>query len=323
MAAVIVSVAFISFAPSAMALRHGMASGTRSHSSLRSPSIRADVAATPALFSNVGLNTDLKMQLLTLAAALDRGQSFNPTSSDAYAERMSIASGLVQELAAASPPLPTSLEALDGEWELVFTDVSHGIFRSSPFFLAIEEAYRGAGVPEKAELFFRLHELQTCSFGISKIGRVAQTIRSDEGMLYSEFDTNLLSLTALPVVGFWKLLPTFGGCVITASAAKLIEDRIEMEVEYTTSRPVPGLSGLRPLPGDWGKKIAEIIWSLKVPVGPVWKLLPWNKGAPTCSVKLVYFDGDMRIVQDPGGQFFVYARPIAPRPLDEKLASLK
>lgn len=97
-----------------------------------------------------------------------------------------------------------------------------------------------------------------------------------------------------------------------------------MEVEYTTSRPVPGLSGLRPLPGEIGKKIAEVIWQLKVPVGAVWKLLPWNGGnAPTCAVKLVYFDGDMRIVQDPGGQYFVYSRPVAPRPIDEKLASLK
>ena len=32
------------------------------------------------------------------------------------------------------------------------------------------------GAPEKAELFFKLHELQTCSWGVSKIGRVAQRI---------------------------------------------------------------------------------------------------------------------------------------------------
>ena len=34
-----------------------------------------------------------------------------------------------------------------------------------------------------------------------------------------------------------------------------------MEVDYTTSRPVPGLSGL----GKW-------IWDVKVPVGQVWKV---------------------------------------------------
>ena len=36
------------------------------------------------------VNTALKMEVLQLAAALDRGQSYNPTSSDAYTERMAI-----------------------------------------------------------------------------------------------------------------------------------------------------------------------------------------------------------------------------------------
>jgi len=102
---------------------------------------------------------------------------------------------------------------------------------------------------------------------------------------------------------------------VTVSSAKLDGDKIEMEVDYTTSRPVPGLSGLRPLPGEIGLKIAEFIWNIKVPVRLVWNLLPWNKGPPTCSVTLRYFDGDFRVVEDRGGQFFVYARPIAPRPL--------
>ena len=169
--------------------------------------------------------------------------------------------GMIEELIAASPPLPTELSALDGEWELVFTNVAHGIFRSSPFFLAIEDAYTRAGAPDKAQLFFKLHELQTCSWGISKIGRVAQRIDASEGLLYSEFDTNLLSLTTIPVIGFWKLLPTFGGCVVTVSSAAYdaANGKIDMEVQYTTSKPVPGLSGLRPLPGEWGYKIADLM----------------------------------------------------------------
>ena len=283
----------------------------------------ASTVAAPVL-TQTGVNTELKMKILISAAALDRGQSYNPTSSDAYRERMDITTSLMRELIAASPPLPTNLAALDGEWELVFTNVAHGIFRSSPFFLAIQEAYANAGAPDKAELFFKLHELQTCSWGVSKIGRVAQTIDAATGRLYSEFDTNLLSLTVIPILGWFKLLPTFGGCVITASSAALNGDKIDMEVLYTTSRPVPGLSGLRPLPGDLGKQIAQFIWSLKVPVGFVWKLLPWNQGrAPTCSVKLVYFDGDIRIVEDRSGELFLYARPVAPRPLAAKIAEIE
>ena len=286
--------------------------------------MRAASTVVAPVLTQTGVNTELKMKILISAAALDRGQSYNPTSSDAYRERMDITTSLMRELIAASPPLPTNLAALDGEWELVFTNVAHGIFRSSPFFLAIQEAYANAGVPDKAELFFKLHELQTCSWGVSKIGRVAQTIDAATGRLYSEFDTNLLSLTVIPILGWFKLLPTFGGCVITASSAALNGDKIDMEVLYTTSRPVPGLSGLRPLPGDLGKQIAQFIWSLKVPVGFVWKLLPWNQGrAPTCSVKLVYFDGDIRIVEDRSGELFLYARPVAPRPLAAKIAEIE
>jgi len=69
--------------------------------------------------------------------------------------------------------------------------------------------YANVGKPDKAELFFKLHELQTMSWGASKIGRVAQTIDPDNNMLYSEFDTQIFSLTAIPIIGFWKLLPTY------------------------------------------------------------------------------------------------------------------
>lgn len=162
----------------------------------------------------------------------------------------------------------------------------------------------------KSNLFFRLHELQTCSWGVSKIGRVAQRIDASKGYLYSEFDTSIFSLTVIPILGWFKLLPTFGGCVVTATKCKLEEGgRLEMEVDYTTSRKVPGLSGL-PLIGDF-------IWKVNVPVGAIWKLLPWNKGRPpTCKVFVRYLDEDFRIVQDIDGEFFVYTRPVVPRGLD-------
>ena len=162
----------------------------------------------------------------------------------------------------------------------------------------------------KANLFFRLHELQTCSWGVSKVGRVAQRIDPEKGYLYSEFDTSIFSLTVIPILGWFKLLPTFGGCVVTASKCEMKEDgKLEMEVDYTTFRKVPGLEGL-PLLGVY-------IWKLSVPVGALWKLLPWNKGrAATCSVVVKYLDKDFRIVQDIDGEYFVYTRPVVPRELD-------
>jgi hypothetical protein len=258
-----------------------------------------------------------KMKLLQLGASLDRGQAYNPTSGDYYADRMQAATATIRDFVQQYPKPPQSMADIQGEWELVLSTVPHGIFRSSPFFLAIQEAYEvyaeektmGNGMG-KADLFFKLHELQTCSWGISKVGRVAQTITKD--YLYSEFDTSIFSLTVIPILGWFKLLPTFGGCVITAATAKLEDEgTLQMKVDYTTSRPVPGLSGL----GEW-------IWSIKVPVGAIWKLLPWNKGRDAvCKVFIRYVDDDFRIVEDVSGDYFVYTRPVVPRPLD--LSSLQ
>ena len=257
----------------------------------------------------------VKAQILQLGAALDRGQSYNPTSGEYYASSMAIAKSKIESLISLADTdvnVPKSLEDIEGEWELVFTTVKHGIFRSSPFFLAVQEAFEYAVEKEafgvdKATLFFKLHELQTCSWGVSKIGRVAQRIDPKSGYLYSEFDTSIFSLTVIPILGWFKLLPTFGGCVVTAAKAKMTDGGVlEMEVDYTTSRPVPGLRGL----GEW-------IWSLKVPVGAVWKFLPWNQGrSASCSVTVRYVDDDFRVVEDKSGDLFVYSRPVVSRQLD-------
>ena len=187
---------------------------------------------------------ELKMQLLQLGAAMDRGQVFNPTSGLQYMDNMNTARKKIKDLCNLSSKA-FIMDNIDGEWELVLSTVPHGIFRSSPFFLAIQQAYAEVGQPEKAELFFKLHELQTMSWGISKIGRVGQTINKDTGTLSSEFDTNIFALTVIPVFGWWKLLPTFGGCVITESKVTLSEDgEMNLEVDVTRAKPVKGLNTL-------------------------------------------------------------------------------
>lgn len=259
-----------------------------------------DSIPTPAFGRTFGDDTSkLKAAILHYGATLDRGQGFNPTSGEQYKDRMENAIGAVEALCKAGGAPDVTPEKLQGRWELVFSSVPHGIFRSSPFFEAIYDSYAKVGKPDKAELFFKLHELQTMSFGASKIGRVEQTIDPDSGMLYSNFDTQIFSLTALPIIGFWKLLPTFGGCVVTASKMVMNGATLDLEVDYTTAKPVEGLSGL----GDW-------VWDVKVPVGFVWKLLPWNNGPPTCSIEQVYLDEDVRVAKDSSGQYFVYARPV-------------
>ena len=143
------------------------------------------------------------------------------------------------------------------------------------------------------------------SWGVSKIGRVAQTIVASEGRLDSEFDTNLLSLTVIPILGWWKLLPTFGGCVITESKCDMEDDgTMNLEVDLTRAKPVEGLNTL---PGGIGV-------DTKVPVGAVWRLLPWNKGnKATAKIFLEYVDDDFRIMKDIDGSYFVYSRPVVSR----------
>lgn len=296
---------------------------THDHTNLLSSLHVTTTTDTPTLpwFGPTAVKTDentsieqLKAQVLQLGAALDRGQAYNPTSGNYYSGTMAVARRKIQALVECADPevnVPKTLKDIEGEWELVLTTVPHGLFRSSPFFLAVQYAFgyakeKGVG-KEKANLFFKLHELQTCSWGASKVGRIAQRINPETKYLYSEFDTSLFSLTVIPVLGWFKLLPTFGGCVITAATCEMKEGgRLDMEVDYTTSRPVPGLSGL----GKW-------IWDVKVPVGQVWKLLPWNNGrAATCGVVIKFVDDDFRIVEDDDGELFVYSRPVVPRPLD-------
>lgn len=251
----------------------------------------------------------LGMEILQLGASLDRGQGYNPTSGSQYKKNMNVAREKIEAMIASKGSKPLTIENMDGEWELTISTVPHGIFRSSPFFLAIQDAYNLKNESDKALLFFRLHELQTMSWGVSKIGRVGQYINATSKAFTSEFDTQIFSLTTIPFIGWGKILPTFGGCVITES--KIISDEVsnedgkfEVEVEYTTAKEVEGLQAL---PGGLGI-------NTKVPVNAIWKLLPWNEGrAPTATLFLKYVDDNFRIVQDVDGEYFVYTRPVVPR----------
>ena len=108
-------------------------------------------------------------------------------------------------------------------------------------------------------------------------------------------------------IGWGKLLPTFGGRVL--SFARLLppgggdaESReLRMELERTRVEQAPGVP-LLPLLG-------RFLVGNDAPVGAVWRLLPWNRGrAPACALRCSYLDDDTRIVRDRDGAFFVYVR---------------
>ena len=81
----------------------------------------------------------------------------------------------------------------------------------------------------------------------------------------------------------------------------------ELSLEMDTTR-VDEVKGVPRIP-----LLSKLLMEKTVPVGAVWKLLPWNRGrAPVASTFVRYCDDTMRVMQDRDGEWFVYLR----RPID-------
>ena len=246
---------------------------------------------------------DLKTLVYQVAATTDRGQRMNVMIAPMYQEKLIEMKNLVEALVPLSDEITQS--SIEGEWELIYSSVE--LFRSSPFFLAIEKALNDKA---KSDLFFKLHLLQVGSFGLSTVGRVSQYLNFDKGELISTFDTTIFGLTTIPILGWFKLLPTFGGRVVTlAKGLQLKDNKLSMELEKTKVSEVVGL-GKIPF-------LDSILMERWYPVNTVWKLLPWNKENPNCEINVIYIDKELRIIKDMYGALFVYIRPSIPL-LDKK-----
>ena len=238
---------------------------------------------------------EIKNKIYQIAAITDRGQRLNPFISPIYQEKFNEINELIKDLEKHNSAI--SEEKLSGEWELIFSTVE--LFRSSPFFLAIEKALNDEF---KSKLFFKLHQLQVGSFGLSTIGRIAQNIDFDKKEFISTFDTIIFGLTTIPILGWFKLLPTFGGRVITLADELVLKDNsIKMSLQKTKVSKVEGLNKI-PI-------FSKILMDRWYPVKEVWEKLPWNKESPSCEVHVIYLDEDLRIMRDIYGSIFIYIRP--------------
>jgi len=240
----------------------------------------------------------LKALIYQIAAATDRGQRLNAMIAPMYRNKMVEMNKLVENILPLSDEINQS--SIEGEWELIYSSVE--LFRSSPFFLAIEKALDDKS---KSDLFFKLHLLQVGSFGLSTVGRVGQSLNFNKGEMISTFDTTIFGLTTIPILGWFKLLPTFGGRVITSATRLQLKDNIlSMELEKTKVSEIDGL-GKIPF-------FESILMERWYPVKTVWKLLPWNKENPNCELRVIYVDKNLRITRDMYGALFVYIRPSIP-----------
>ncbi len=237
---------------------------------------------------------EIKKKIFQIAAVTDRGQRLNKLIAPVYQEKLIEMDDLIECLKIYSSEI--SAESLSGEWELIYSNVE--LFRSSPFFLAIEKALNNEF---KSNLFFKLHQLQVSSFGISTIGRIVQKIDFEKKEFISTFDTTIFGLTTIPVLGWFKLFPTFGGRVITVADNLVLEDKfLKMNLKKTKVSKVEGLNKI-PL-------FSKLLMERWYPVKEVWENLPWNKVCPSCSVSIIYIDDELRITKDLYGNIFIYIR---------------
>ena len=238
---------------------------------------------------------EIKMDIYKLSATSDRGQRLNSLISPVYQEKLFKIKELIKDLEGKTNEITE--RNLEGDWELIFSNVE--LFRSSPFFLAIEKALNSK---IKSDLFFKLHQLQVSSFGLSTIGKISQNINFEKEELISSFDTIIFGLTTIPIIGWFKLLPTFGGRVTTlANKLSLKNNYLEMTLQKTKVVEVNGLNKI-PL-------FSNILMNKWYPVNEIWLKLPWNKEIPTCNLKIIFVDEEMRIVEDIYGSIFIYIRP--------------
>ena len=237
----------------------------------------------------------IKKKIYQLAAITDRGQRLNKFIAPLYQEKLKEMEDLIDSLKSFNTEV--SEEKLSGEWELIYSTVE--LFRSSPFFLAIEKALNNEF---KSNLFFKLHQLQVGSFGLSTIGRIAQNIDFEKKEFISTFDTIIFGLTTIPIFGWFKLLPTFGGRVITmADELNLTDNNLQMNLRKTKVSKVEGLNKI-PI-------FSKLLMDRWYPVKEVWEKLPWNKESPSCEVSVIYLDDEVRVMKDIYGSTFVYIRP--------------
>ena len=238
--------------------------------------------------------SEIKKKIYLLAATTDRGQRLNKLIAPMYQEKLYEMEKLIENLKSFSSNI--SEESLSGEWELIYSNVE--LFRSSPFFLCIEKALNNE---VKSNLFFKLHQLQVGSFGISTIGRIFQKIDFEKKEFISTFDTTIFGLTTIPVFGWFKLLPTFGGRVVTLANNLVLKDNLlDMKLEKTKVSKVDGLNEI--------PFLSKLLMDRWYPVKEIWDKLPWNKESPNCQISTLYVDNDIRIMKDKYGSIFIYTK---------------
>ena len=237
--------------------------------------------------------SDLKTELLALAASCTRGESATPSD-------LSAARALVSRLEALNPiAQPTIAPECTGTWELVFADTQ--LFRSSPFFMAGRAVCQDGDEAKRYDWFCDMHR---AALAISTIGKVRQIVSKDA--IVSEFETSAGAVPFLtdfvPFASYSGGLPLqiTGSIVSTASVEANMGDgwRLLMDTVEIKGSNLPGLrqaldAGLKLKSRDLGRTLEDLVPSYANP-------------RPLFTTS--YLDGSMRISRDQDGKLFVYVK---------------
>jgi len=173
-----------------------------------------DLIDLPEPIETVEIDYDaptLKRELLTLAAACNRGEAATPQDLDD-------ARLLISQLEQLSPIAePTLAPECQGTWDLVFSDTQ--LFRSSPFFMAGRATCADGIEAERYDWFCDMHR---AALAISTIGKVRQIV--SDARLVSEFE---VKVGAVPFVADFLPVSYSGGLPLTITGAIVSSATIE------------------------------------------------------------------------------------------------
>ncbi len=236
--------------------------------------------------------TELRMQLLALAAGCCRGEA--ATDDDLRTMRAT-----VTELEELNPtPEPTRSPSCAGTWELSLSDTQ--LFRSSPFFMAGRAVCAEGEEARRYDWFCDMHR---AALAISTIGKVRQIVSADA--IVSEFETTVGSVPFVsdfvPVRYSGGLpLAITGSIVSTASIEANLGDahQLLMDTVEIKGSNVPGLrtaldAGVRLPTRELGRAIETV---------------NADYANPRPLFRTTYLDEAMRIARDQDGKLFVYSR---------------
>lgn len=246
-------------------------------STVAAPAPQPSTPSTPSSSSSSSsVVTSIKLQLLELVAALDRGRLAGHADKEAVERLVASLEGSGAGLApfggTPAPVFGGTPAPVEGRWELLYTNKE--VFRASPFFAAFQ-----GGLVQSKELAEAIFAFTDAIPG-ADILSAHQTVSLLSGSLISE-------------VGM-RVWPGFSGVVVTSSRLSVASPtRLDLAVENTR---VAG-SSFGPFLDNVAVPVEQLITQLR------------GEGAAAASYEVTFVDAQLRVTRA-GDQLLLHRRVV-------------